>query len=98
VARSQLPVSQGGSDMAARIVKLTDLIETGRGATRAQEVHATSSRSTEVRTTAAVINGIELLAIELLSLTKTRRDNPRALMVDALRSIDSCLVAIAGKG
>jgi hypothetical protein len=88
--------------MAARIVKLTDLIETGRGATRDQETHATSSRHgekpAEGRTTAAVINGIELLAIELLSLTKTRRDNPRALMVDALRSIDSCLVAIAGKG
>jgi hypothetical protein len=96
--------------MAVKIVRLADLIETGRGATRDQATYAapisanghSSSRHAEkpadVRTTASLVNGIELLAIELLSLTKTRRDNPRALMIDALRSIDSCLVSIAGKG
>ena len=49
--------------------------------------------SEQLRST-AVVNGIELLAIELLSLSKMRKDNPRALMIEALRSIDSCLVAI----
>jgi len=79
--------------MAVKVIRLTELIESGRGATRDQ-----TAKSIDVRTNASVINGIELLAIELLSLTKTRRDNPRALMVDALRRIDSCLVSIAGKG
>jgi hypothetical protein len=88
--------------MAAKVIKLADLIETGREAARDQGTSAaaarTADRSADARSAASVIHGIELLAIELLSLAKTRRDNPRALMVDALRSIDSCLVSIAGKG
>ncbi len=92
--------------MSVKAVRLSELIEKGRGSTRpdpavvpAQTLPAATARAPyfqpeETRRSAAIVNGIELLAVQLLSLSKTRKDNPKALMIEALRSIDSCLVAI----
>lgn len=42
----------------------------------------------------SVCDGIELLAISLLAIKRRRSSNPKAMLVEALQSIDECLVAI----
>lgn len=44
--------------------------------------------------TLSVTDGIELLAITLLAIKRRRSDNPKTMLVEALQSIDECLVAI----
>ena len=47
------------------------------------------------RATADVIDKIELLAIQLLSISKASKADPDAVMMEALRSIDRCIVSMA---
>jgi hypothetical protein len=95
-------------NMAIRAVKLADLIEQGRsvpfadGAAPVVQPVALLEKSTvappaDARASTAISSGIELLAIQLLSLSKVGNDDPRALMIEALRSIDRCLVSLAGQ-
>lgn len=95
--------------MSTKAVRLSELIEIGRGRARSEPTivpnaartagfpRAPQPRPDETSRSTSIVDGIELLAVQLLSLSKTRKDNPRALMVEALRSIDCCLVAIGRK-
>lgn len=44
-----------------------------------------------------IVDKIELLAIQLLSLSKSRKAEPEALLREALLSIEECIVAIGSK-
>ncbi len=44
-----------------------------------------------------IVDRIELLAIQLLSLSKSRKAEPEALLREALLSIEDCIVAIGSK-
>ena len=42
-----------------------------------------------------VADKIEVLAFQLLSISKTTKTNPRAVLVEALTSIDRCISSLA---
>lgn len=85
-----------------KAIRLSDLIMQGRDAR-----HEISRKTNhlpeppppvEAVHQQAIVDGIELLAVELLSLSKLRKHNPSLLMREALRSIDSCLMSIGRHG
>jgi hypothetical protein len=90
--------------MTIHAVRLSDLIASARlDRARGDQdgvIPAAAARPQAVPPPAGtgIADGLELLAVQLLSLSKTRRHDPRGLMVEALRSIDSCLVAIRPAG
>lgn len=44
-----------------------------------------------------VVDKIELLAIQLLSISKSKKAEPEALLREALMSIEECIVAIGSR-
>lgn len=90
--------------MTVSAVKLVDLIERGRGNSRTSTLGSRARQTADeerlLRTSQtsqseeSVATNIEMLAVKLYSLSRTRAENPGDLMREALRSIESCLVSI----
>lgn len=64
----------------------------GAASTAAPSAERTGQRP---RVSADVVDKIELLAIELLSISRSSKADPEALMRSALISIDQCIVSIS---
>jgi len=92
--------------MTIAAVKLADLIERGRestGPTTPAEPryrppvardHNASFHKPGLDLAHSVAANIEILALQLYSLSRSREQSPGELMRDALRSIESCLESI----
>jgi len=91
--------------MSMRTVRLVDLVKRGRAVSAtmpvAPQFYASVAKSLseptpQSRSGAAppIAKDLEVLAVELLALSKACNADPGVLMREALRSIESCLLSI----
>jgi len=90
--------------MTQHAVRLTDLIERGRVATRAKSEAVNSAYvqgslpspipAASARGSRFIARELGYLAEELMLISNTPSDDPQALLRAALRSIEACLMAV----